>query len=90
MQVINSCRVLFEKHRVALLIRKFATFYEPRRYIVVFTTASGLYVELGFDVVNINLSNVCFNVISYGRRATLMIPYFMLKKANNERQAMYV
>jgi len=66
MKVINSCRVIFEKHRAALLIRKFSTFYETRKYIGVFTRDSGFYVELGFDVVDINLSNMCFNVISYG------------------------
>jgi hypothetical protein len=40
--------------------------------------------------VNINLSNVCFNVISYGIRAALMIAYFMLKKVNDRRHAIYV
>jgi hypothetical protein len=73
-----------------VLIRKFSTFYETRRYTGVFKRDSDLYVELGFDVVNINLSNMRFNVISYGRRAALMIAYFMLKKANDGRQAMYV
>jgi hypothetical protein len=72
------------------LIRKFSTFYETRRFITVFTRVSSLHVELGFDGVNINLSSMCINVISYGRRAALMIAYFMLKKASDRRQALYV
>ena len=40
--------------------------------------------------MNINLSNMCINVISYSRKATLMVVYFMLKKASDRRQAMYV
>ena len=39
--------------------------------------------------MNINLSNMCINVISYGRRAALMVPYFMLRKASDRREAMY-
>jgi len=80
----------FDKHIVALLISKFSTFYETRRFITVFTKVSSLCVKLGFDVVNINLSNMCINVISYGRRAALMVAYFMLKKTNDRRETMYV
>jgi hypothetical protein len=81
--------MLFEKHIIALLIRKFSTFFETRRFITVFTRVGSLCIELGFDDANINLSNMCINVISYGRTATLMIVYFMLKKASDRRQAMY-
>jgi len=89
MKVINSYRVNLDKHIVALSISKFSTFYKTRRFITVFTRVSILCVKLGFDVVNINLRNMYINVISYGRRAALMVAYFMLKKASDRSEAMY-
>ena len=58
MKVMNSYKALFDKHIVALLIRKLSTFYDTRRFITVFTKVSSLCVELGFHVVNINSSNM--------------------------------